>query len=202
MPKENRRRLLTDLVIFLFVLGLTTAICLALARIDNDNNPFAMAMYILAVALIARFTDGYLWGVLASLVGTFCVNYIFTIPFWALNVTYPGYPLTVTVMLGVSLLISALTTRRYSSARISRLCTYAMLGVTKSRLESAPLPSAALLLAIKKNPSLTGSWKNSPVRVLSASGWQQYADPEDLAAWRLWSHACRLSLSYPFTRKI
>ena len=99
-------------------------------------------------------------------------------------------------------LISALTTRRYSSARISRLCTYAMLGVTKSRLESAPLPSAALLLAIKKNPSLTGSWKNSPVRVLSASGWQQYADPEDLAAWRLWSHACRLSLSYPFTRKI
>ncbi len=111
MAKKNTKRLLTDLCIFLAVLGLTTAICLALARIDNDNNPFAMAMYILAVALIARFTDGYLWGVLASLVGTFCVNYIFTIPFWALNVTYPGYPLTVTVMLGVSLLISALTTQ-------------------------------------------------------------------------------------------
>ena len=111
MTEKKTKRRLADLCIFLAVLGLTTAICLALARIDNDNNPFAMAMYILAVALIARFTDGYLWGVLASLVGTFCVNYIFTIPFWALNVTYPGYPLTVTVMLGVSLLISALTTQ-------------------------------------------------------------------------------------------
>ena len=99
-------------------------------------------------------------------------------------------------------LISALTTRRYSSARISRLCTYAMLGVTQSRLESAPMPSVALLLAIKKNPSLTGSWKNSPVKILSAAGWQEHADPEDLAAWRLWSGACRLSPSYPFTRKL
>ena len=99
-------------------------------------------------------------------------------------------------------LIGALTTRRYSSARISRLCTYAMLDVTQSRLESAPMPSVALLLAIKKNPSLTGSWKNSPVKVLSASGWQEHADSEDLAAWRLWCHACRLSPSYPFTRKL
>lgn len=99
-------------------------------------------------------------------------------------------------------LISALTTRRYSSARVSRLCTYAMLGVTQSRLENAPIPSAALLLAIKKNPSLTGSWKNSPVKILSAAGWQEHADPEDLAAWRLWSGACRLSPSYPFTRKL
>ena len=110
MPKKSRR-LLIDLGVFLGVMGLTTAICLILARIDNDNNPFAMAMYILAVALIARFTDGYRLGILASLVGTFCVNYIFTIPFWKLNVTYPGYPLTVTVMLGVSVLISALTTQ-------------------------------------------------------------------------------------------
>ena len=99
-------------------------------------------------------------------------------------------------------LISMLTTRRYSSARISRLCACALLGITQDRLERAPLPSAALLLAIKKNPSLTGSWKNSPVRILPASGWQEYADPEDLAAWRLWSCACRLPSSYPFTQKL
>ena len=111
MHKSKHKLRLKDFFVFLVVLGLTTVLCLILARVDNDNNPFAMAMYILAVALIARFTDGYLWGVLASLVGTFCVNYIFTIPFWTLNITYPGYPLTMTVMLGVSILISALTTQ-------------------------------------------------------------------------------------------
>ena len=111
MVKQNKKRRAANFLIFLVILGLTTAICLLLAGVDNDNNPFAMAVYILAVALIARFTDGYLWGILASLVGTFCVNYIFTIPFWTLNITYPGYPLTFTVMLGVSFLVSALTTQ-------------------------------------------------------------------------------------------
>lgn len=97
----------------LLVLIMTAAILLSmmLARINDDNNPFAMAVFILAVALVARITDGYLWGILASLVGTFCVNYIFTYPFWAFDITYPGYPLTMVVMLVVSILISALTTQ-------------------------------------------------------------------------------------------
>ncbi len=99
-------------------------------------------------------------------------------------------------------LISMLTTRRYPAARISRLCAYALTGVTRARLESAPLPDTALLLAIKRNPSLTGSWKNGPVRVLSASKWQAQADPEDLAAWRLWSLASGLPASYLFTSRL
>ena len=52
-------------------------------------------------------------------------------------------------------LIAALTTRRYPSARISRLCAYALLGITKETLNFAPLPKRALLLALKTNPSLT-----------------------------------------------
>ena len=48
---------------------------------------------------------------MASLIGTFCVNYIFTYPFWAFDITYPGYPLTMVVMLVVSILISTLTTQ-------------------------------------------------------------------------------------------
>ncbi len=99
-------------------------------------------------------------------------------------------------------LVAMLTTRRYSAARISRLCTYALLGITRERLENLTLPSAALLLAIKRNPSMTGSWKKSPVQVLPASEWQEKADPVDLAAWRLWAHASGLPASYPFTQKI
>ena len=83
-------------------------------------------------------------------------------------------------------LISLLTTRRYSSARISRLCTHALLGITREQLENTPLPSAAMLLAIKKNPSLTGSWKSSTVQVLSPAKWLEQAGSPDLSAW----HAC------------
>ena len=98
--------------------------------------------------------------------------------------------------------ISVMTTRRYSSARISRLCAYALLGITREQLENAPLPSAARLLAIKKNPSLTGSWKNSTVQILSPAKWLEQAEAPDLSAWRAWTLSCGLPASYPFTQKL
>ena len=99
-------------------------------------------------------------------------------------------------------LIETLTTRRYSAARIRRLCTYAMLGITGEQLQSAPLPSAVLLLGMKRNPSLTGSWKKSPVRVLPASAWKESADPAEIAAWRLWGFASGLPSSWPFSHRV
>lgn len=111
MKKTQIRKLLLQLLIFIVILGLAVLFSLLLARVDDDNNPFAMALFILAVAVIARLTDGYAWGIAASLAGTFCVNYMFTRPFWQFNVTYPGYPLTFAAMLIVSILISALTTQ-------------------------------------------------------------------------------------------
>ncbi|MBP5169713.1 MAG: DUF4118 domain-containing protein [Oscillospiraceae bacterium] len=111
MEKGNRKQFLYNLMLFTLIMGGAVLLSMALSVVDNDNNPFAMAVFILAVALIARFTSGYSWGIAASLAGTFCVNYIFTYPFWAFDVTYPGYPLTVLVMLIVSILISTLTTQ-------------------------------------------------------------------------------------------
>ena len=99
-------------------------------------------------------------------------------------------------------LIARLTGRRYSSSRISRLCACALLDLTREQVDYAPLPSGILLLGIKKNLSLTGSWKNGPVQVLTASKWRNVADPADLAAWRLWCQACGFSASYPFTQRI
>ena len=99
-------------------------------------------------------------------------------------------------------LITVLTSRRYSSARISRLCTYALLGITREKLDKTELPSDLLLLGIKKNLPLTGSWKKSPVHLLTAAKWQNTADPIELAAWQLWSFFCGLPASWLFTQKL
>lgn len=106
-----RNRTVTDCLFFLLILGSALVLSFALSAVNDDNNPFAMAVFILAVVLIARVTKGYVWGIAASLVGTLCVNYFFTYPFWTFNVNYPGYPLTVSVMLIVSILVSTLTTQ-------------------------------------------------------------------------------------------
>lgn len=111
MRRKTEGKRIADFLLFIMIIGTALGLSMILARINDDNNPFAMAVFILAVAVTARVTDGYIWGIAASIAGTFCVNYFFTYPFWSYDITYPGYPLTVTVMLIVSILISALTTQ-------------------------------------------------------------------------------------------
>ena len=111
MRRSGKKVMVRDCLLSLLIIGTAVAVSMGLARINDDNNPFAMAVFILAVALIARMTSGYFWGVAASVAGTFCVNYFFTYPFWSFDITYPGYPLTIAVMLIVSVLISTLTTQ-------------------------------------------------------------------------------------------
>lgn len=98
-------------LVFTGIITVSTLLSLLLSHISEDNNPFAISLYILSVVLIARYTSGYLFGILASVVGTFCVNYIFTYPYWQFNITLTGYPLTFAMMLVVSVIISTLTTR-------------------------------------------------------------------------------------------
>ena len=111
MQKHHIPKRWLDFLLFALIIGAALGISMILARVNDDNNPFAMAIFILAVAVIARVTDGYFWGIAASVAGTLCVNYFFSYPFWSFDITYPGYPLTMSVMLLVSILISALTTQ-------------------------------------------------------------------------------------------
>ena len=111
MKYHRHRRATRDGLVFAGIMAVAIALSMALSGIHNDNNPFAAPVFILAVALIARLTDGYFWGIAASLLGTFCVNFMFTYPFWQFDVTLAGYPLTFLMMLVVSISISALTTQ-------------------------------------------------------------------------------------------
>ncbi|MBQ9044625.1 MAG: DUF4118 domain-containing protein [Oscillospiraceae bacterium] len=88
-----------------------TGVCALMAHIHDDNNPFAPQVFTLAVVLISYFTRSYVPGIVCSLLGVVCVNVLFTYPFYRMNFTATGYPLTFAVMLFVSVLVSALTTR-------------------------------------------------------------------------------------------
>ena len=99
--------------------------------------------------------------------------------------------------------VSILTSKRYTASRISRLCAMAALGVSADRLRSLPLPSVTLLLAIRKLKVPTDQWRDLPVRIASSAvEWRKIADPEDLAAWRLWSICCHLPDTLPFSEKV
>ena len=92
------------------ILAAATALCF-LFRLFDDSDVYVALIFELAVVLVSRFTSGYFYGLLASVVGVIGVNYIFTYPYFALNFTISGYPLTFLVMLAVSIVVSALTTQ-------------------------------------------------------------------------------------------
>lgn len=99
-------------------------------------------------------------------------------------------------------ILLALTGSRYPAARISRLCAYALLQVTRDELSSLSLPQSALLLGLKKSSGMTALWKDRPVSVVpSFTGWKKTAHPADLLAWRLWAQCCRLPDTLPFSEK-
>ena len=92
------------------ILAVATALCVGLRRID-DGSVYVAELYLLAVFLVSRFTNGYFYGIAASLISVLAVNYIFTFPFFTLNFTLAGYPLTALSMLAVSVITSAMTTQ-------------------------------------------------------------------------------------------
>lgn len=109
--RSKRATICSNILISAAILMVASGVCLALSYAFDDNNPYATSVFILAIALISRFTSGYIYGIVSSLIGVFCVNYMFTYPFWHFDLALYGYPLTFCTMLLVSILISALTTR-------------------------------------------------------------------------------------------
>ena len=92
------------------VLAAAALLC-ALLRMIDRSDVFVALIFECAVVLVSRFTDGYLFGLLASVIGVVGVNWIFTYPYMQLNFTISGYPLTFLVMLAVSVVVSTLTTQ-------------------------------------------------------------------------------------------
>lgn len=105
---------------------LITFVCLAAATVlaflffqfvpGNGGN--IALIYILALIIIVRFTDGYLPGVLSSVIAVICVNFLFTYPYFALNFTLAGYPITFLEMLAVTLFTSTMTANMKQQARL------------------------------------------------------------------------------------
>lgn len=74
--------------------------------------------YTIALIFIPRFTEGYVPGIVASVISVGCVNYLFTDPYFEWNFTRESYPITFFCMLVISIAVSAVTYYTKSQSRI------------------------------------------------------------------------------------
>lgn len=91
------------------LLGATALICVGMNGIARSSAASSL-IFVLCIHVVARLTNGYAWGIAASLAAVLLVNFVFTYPFMEFNFTIAGYPLTFVTMLTVSISTSALTT--------------------------------------------------------------------------------------------
>ena len=103
------------------MLGIATVFCFILEELTTpESSTHVPLIYVLAVLMISRFTEGYLYGVFAAVAAVVCVNYIFTYPYFAVDFTIAGYPITFLVMLAVAIITSALMTQIKKQEQIRR----------------------------------------------------------------------------------
>ena len=101
---------IADGIFSVLILFVSFFLNLSLQQIFHTRTLIPM-VFVLGVFLISWRTPGYFWGITASLVSVLAVNYTFTYPYWAFDLISPECVFSAVVMLIVSIMTSALTTR-------------------------------------------------------------------------------------------
>lgn len=76
-----------------------------------DTQSLIPMIFVLGVFLVSWRTQGYFWGIAASLVSVLAVNFAFTYPYWAFDLISPECIASAVVMLVVAIMTGTLTTQ-------------------------------------------------------------------------------------------
>lgn len=135
-------------------------------HIVPDNHANVALFYILALVIIARWTVGYGYGIACTLFSVIAINYLFTYPYYKLNFTLTGYPITFLLMSGITLILCTMTSHMTIQSE--------MIAEREKRLAEAEMEKmrANLLRAISHDlrTPLTGIIGNSSLSVTRIQG--------------------------------
>ena len=104
------KQVLKDLFFMVFVLGLTYFLSYYVQFVF-DTDTLVPTLFVLGVFFVSLKTEGYVWGVVASLVGVMLVNFTFTAPYFEIDFITPVNMFAALVMLVIAIMTSTLTTQ-------------------------------------------------------------------------------------------
>ena len=114
---QSKKQIARNMGLTLLMLGGASFLCVVLNIIASGDDAVPM-IFVLAVLLTARLTDGYFYSLLATIISVIAVNYVFTYPYFEFNFTITGYPLTFLTMFAVSVTVGMLTNQVKRQSRI------------------------------------------------------------------------------------
>ena len=107
----KKQTLVRDAAVMLLALFAAYAMVMLTQIVMGRIEGVAMLIFMLAVFVTSMYTEGYVWGVAASLISVLAVNFAFLSPYFAFNFTLSENLFSGLVMLVVSIMTSTLTTR-------------------------------------------------------------------------------------------
>ena len=107
----KKQTLVRDATVMLLALFAAYAMVMLTQAVMGRIEGVAMLIFMLAVFVTSMYTEGYVWGVAASLISVLAVNFAFLSPYFAFNFTLSENLFSGLVMLVVSIMTSTLTTR-------------------------------------------------------------------------------------------
>ncbi len=107
---SNKKQTITDSLFTIFIVIVVFLVNLFLVRQFNTKTMTPM-IFVLGVFLVSWRTQGYVFGIASSLISVLAVNWAFTYPYWAFDLISPECISSAVVMLIVSTMTGALTTR-------------------------------------------------------------------------------------------
>ena len=117
--KKSNIRLLRPILVTVLILAAATAVGILFQYLGFPETNIVI-VYLLGVLLAARFTPGYVFGIIASIASTFLFNFFFTEPFYTFSVDDSSYIVTFVIMTVTALITSALTSRSNRSISEAR----------------------------------------------------------------------------------
>ena len=106
----NKKHILVDTLFTVITLCAVFLVNLFLVE-QFDTKTMTPMIFVLGVFLVSWRTRGYAFGIASSLLSVLAVNWAFTYPYWAFDLISPECISSAVVMLIVSIMTGALTTR-------------------------------------------------------------------------------------------
>lgn len=106
----SKKRIIADSLFTMITLIIVFLVNLFLVE-EFDTKTMTPMIFVLGVFLVSWRTQGYFFGIVSSLLSVLAVNWAFTYPYWAFDLISPECISSAVVMLLVSTMTGALTTR-------------------------------------------------------------------------------------------
>ncbi|MFW6149648.1 MAG: sensor histidine kinase [Atribacterota bacterium] len=118
MFQKIDKNIYSNLIITLFLNISATLLSLFFQHLGFKEVNFVV-IYILSVLLTSRYTKGYVYGIVASIIAMLSFNFFFTEPIYTFTVDDPTYIFTFIVILIAAILTSALTSKLIYSKELA-----------------------------------------------------------------------------------